>query len=80
MPRGRPKSEVPSYRLHKASGQAIVTLDGATVYLGAHDSRESRDKYRQVIGEWIAHRGERARAWPRTSRRATDPSGNSTWS
>src|SRR5262245_39738028 len=32
----------PSYRLHKATGQAVVTLDDRDHYLGRYDSAESR--------------------------------------
>jgi hypothetical protein len=32
----------PSYRLHKPSGQAVVTLNGKGFYLGAHDTPASR--------------------------------------
>jgi hypothetical protein len=49
---------VPSYRLHKQSGQAIVTLrDPITgrrrdVLLGAFDTPASRAEYARVITEW----------------------------
>ena len=33
MPNAR-KSTIPSYRLHKPSGQAVVTLNGRDHYLG----------------------------------------------
>src|SRR5262249_20655087 len=50
---------VPSYRLHKQSGQAIVTLtDGLgnrrDVLLGKHGTPESRLEYSRVIAEWEA--------------------------
>jgi integrase len=50
-------SRIPSYRLHKQSGQAIVTLtdpSGARhdVLLGPHDTPQSRAEYARVIGEW----------------------------
>ena len=35
------KNKVPSYRLHKATGQAVVTLNGRDIYLGAHNSAET---------------------------------------
>jgi hypothetical protein len=38
----RPKALYPSYRLHKRSGQAIVTLGDRMVYLGEYDTDESR--------------------------------------
>jgi integrase len=52
---------VPTYRLHKQSGQAVVTLtDGLggrrDVLLGKYGSTESRTEYARVIGEWEANR------------------------
>ncbi len=44
---------VPSYRLHKPSGQAVVTLAGHDVYLGRHDTPESRAEYDRLIAEWL---------------------------
>jgi hypothetical protein len=43
---------IPKYRLHKASGQAVVTLNGRDVYLGKHGTPESKARYNQLIGEW----------------------------
>jgi hypothetical protein len=34
------KTKTPSYRLHKGSGQAVVTLSGKDIYLGVHGSEE----------------------------------------
>jgi hypothetical protein len=50
---------VPSYRQHKQSGQAIVTLtDGMgnrrDVLLGKYGSAQSRAEYAHVIAEWEA--------------------------
>ena len=45
---------VPKYRLHRASGQAVVTLHGQVVYLGPWQSRASKVAYDQVVGEWLA--------------------------
>lgn len=50
----------PSYRLHRASGQAIVTLpDGMggrrDVLLGKYDTAASRKEYRRVLAEWEAN-------------------------
>jgi integrase len=39
----------PKYGLHKASGQAVVTIRGREQYLGKHGTPESREKYRQLI-------------------------------
>jgi hypothetical protein len=33
---------VPSYRKHKATGQAVVTLSGQDVYLGQFNTKEIR--------------------------------------
>ena len=48
------KFKIPSYRLHKASGQAVVTLNGKDVYLGPHGTPESKAGYDRVIEEWLA--------------------------
>jgi integrase len=44
----------PSYRLHKASGQAVVTLDGKDRYLGKHGTPESVARYERLISAWLA--------------------------
>jgi integrase len=51
------QKRVPAYRLHKQSGQAIVTLTDALgnrrdVLLGRHDTSESRAEYARIILEW----------------------------
>ena len=48
---------IPSYRLHKQSGQAVVTLaDGSgnrrDVLLGQYGSPESQAEYARVLAEW----------------------------
>lgn len=50
-------ARVPSYRLHKQSGQAIVTLNSPggvrqDVPLGAYGTPASHCKYQRVIAEW----------------------------
>ncbi len=47
MPRLTKK--IPSYRLHKRSGQAVVTLNGRDHYLGEHNSQGSKDVYRPPV-------------------------------
>ena len=49
---------VPKYRLHKGSGQAAVTIDGKSEYLGKHGTIESHEKYRRLIGEYLAKQGQ----------------------
>ncbi len=55
----RRKGELPRYRLHKQSGQAVVSLPlGGGKYrdflLGPFDSEESKREYTRVINEWLA--------------------------
>jgi hypothetical protein len=45
---------VPSYRRHKPSGQAVVTLNGRDVYLGKWNTNASRAEYDRLLGEWLA--------------------------
>ncbi len=54
------RNHLPNYRLHKQSGQAIVTLpDGQggrrDILLGKFDTPESRAEYARVLGEWEAN-------------------------
>jgi hypothetical protein len=44
----------PKYRLHRASGQAMVTLAGKDHYLGPWKSKASRLEYDRLVGEWLA--------------------------
>ena len=46
---------VPSYRLHKQSGQAIVTFNGKDHTLGEHGSAVSKEKYNRLIAEWLSN-------------------------
>lgn len=41
-PARAPAPRVPSYRRHKPSGQAVVTLNGHDIYLGPWKSKVSR--------------------------------------
>ena len=58
---------VPKYRKHKATGQAVVTLNGHDFYLGPHNTAASRLEYDQQIAEWLRlrllhpHEAERLR-------------------
>lgn len=50
--------KAPAYRLHRASGQAVVTLTDAVtgkrrdIYLGDHGSPESRELYHHHLARW----------------------------
>ena len=58
------RTQLPSYRLHKHSGQAVVTLPDAVTgkrkdrLLGPHGTAQSRKEYGRVIAAWEA-RGRR---------------------
>ena len=54
---------LPKYRKHRASGQAVVTLDGKDFYLGPHGSKASKAEGGRLVGEWQAN-GRRLRAGP----------------
>ncbi|MCE5267891.1 MAG: hypothetical protein LLG00_08395 [Planctomycetaceae bacterium] len=45
---------VPSYRRHKPTGQAVVTLNGRDHYLGRWNTAASRAEYNRLTGEWLA--------------------------
>jgi integrase len=47
--------KLPSYRLHKPSGQAVVTINGRDHYLGAFGTPESRAEYDRIIAEYLAN-------------------------
>jgi hypothetical protein len=57
----RRRNTIPSYRLHRASGQAVVTLNGVDHYPGLHDTEASRQEYDWVTAQWLA----RGRTLPR---------------
>jgi integrase len=46
---------IPAYRKHRASGQAIVSLNGRDFYLGPWGTKASRLEYDRLIGEWLQH-------------------------
>ena len=56
---------IPKYRHHKPSGQALVQIRGRRVYLGKHNSVESREKYRRLIAEYVSGNGEVPPAEPK---------------
>ncbi len=45
---------LPSYRLHKPSGLAVVSIGGRDVYLGKFGTPESRAEYDRLMAEWLA--------------------------
>src|SRR5689334_6137204 len=57
-------SRVPSYRLHKQSGQAICTLNGRDCLLGPWKSVASKKRYDQLIEKWLANNRQPLDAGP----------------
>jgi len=45
----------PKYTKHKASGQAVVRINGRDYYLGPHGSKVSVAEYDRLIAEWLAN-------------------------
>lgn len=52
--RSSPNPDGPAYRLHKQSGQAIVTISGRDYYLGPHNSSASKAEYYRLKHEYFA--------------------------
>ena len=51
----RLNGRIPKYRLHKASGQGIVNLDGQDVYCGPYHEPASKAEYDRLIALWLAN-------------------------
>jgi integrase len=45
--------KIPSYCKHKATGQAVVTLNGRDHYLGKYGTAASRKEYDRLVAEWL---------------------------
>ena len=50
-----PKTNIPGYRLHKATGQAFIELEGRRFYLGKYGSKASRAEYERHLAEYLAN-------------------------
>jgi len=50
-----PKTNIPGYRHHKASGQAFIELDGRRFYLGKYGSKASKVEYERRLGEYLSN-------------------------
>lgn len=48
---------IPSYRKHKSSGQAVVSINGRDFYLGKHGTAASLAEYKRLIAEYLASGG-----------------------
>jgi len=51
----KPTQRTPSYCLHRASGQAVVRIDGKDHYLGKYDTPESRAEFDRLIAGWLGN-------------------------
>jgi hypothetical protein len=47
------KQRTPSYRKHKPTGQAVVTVNGRDHYLGKWNTKASLVAYDRLIAEWL---------------------------
>jgi len=50
---GWSNNHLPKYRKHRASGQAVCTLNGRDFYLGPHGTKASKIAYDRLIAEWL---------------------------
>ena len=48
-------SRVPSYRRHKPTNQAVVTINGQDIYLGKWNTAASKAEYDRLIAEFLAN-------------------------
>jgi integrase len=51
-------ANVPRYAHHKATGQAVVRLQGRDIYLGKFRSSASREAYKRFVAEWSQNGGK----------------------
>ena len=63
---------LPKYRLHRSSGQAVVTLDGRDRYLGPWRSKASKIEYDRLIAEWLAANRHSPSAHPESDLTVTE--------
>lgn len=70
----------PKYRLHRASGQAVVSIEGRDFYLGPWKSTASLVEYDRLVAEWLANNrqlpvadDDRENKWPRSSASSSGP-------
>jgi integrase len=61
------RRRIPTYRIHKPTGLAVVTLNGKDHYLGPHGTPESRAKYERILAEYL-QAGRRTPTPPDASR------------
>lgn len=47
------QKRIPNYRKHKATGQAVVTINGKDFYLGRHGTAASKKAYDRLIAQYL---------------------------
>lgn len=52
MAKNRRLSKVPGYVLHRATGQAVVRINGKDHYLGKHGTPASHEAYERLLIQW----------------------------
>lgn len=57
MPNNSTRIRIPKHRLHKPSGQAVVTIAGRDFYLVQHGTQISRHRYKRLCDERLASDG-----------------------
>ena len=50
-----PKTNIPSYRLHKATGQAFVELAGRRFIYEKYANKANKEEYEKSIAEYLAN-------------------------
>src|SRR5262245_1819076 len=50
-------NRTPKYCKHKATGQAVVTLDGRDFYLGKFGTAASKREYARLTSQWLTAGG-----------------------
>jgi len=48
-------TSIPKLHHHKGSGQALVVIDGRSIYLGKYGTTQAQEQYDRVIAEWLSN-------------------------
>jgi hypothetical protein len=50
-----PRRNLPGYLKHKQSDQAYCLINGRHIYLGKYGSKANRERYEEIIAEYLAN-------------------------